>query len=78
MRDRLDGHGLSEVMVREAGADGPAQHVEWRTADHDGRKLVNVSNYSWESGELQVINDATPVAENPDLLHTETLEGEPW
>jgi hypothetical protein len=78
IRDRLDAHGLPEVMVQEAGADGPAQHVEWRTADHDGRTLVNVANYSRDTRELEVLQDGTPVADVPDRIHTETLDGESW
>jgi hypothetical protein len=78
IRDRLDAHSIPDVMVQDVATDGHPKHLEWRTAEHDGRLLVNVANYRPEEREIQIVQDGSPVSGVRDLLGTESLDGDTW
>jgi hypothetical protein len=67
--------GLRDVVVSdESGA--PASGVEWRSVVQNGRRLVNVANYTLEDRQLQIEIDGATTGDGRDLVEqTDVTDG---
>lgn len=64
----LAGLNLLQAEIVDAATEQPVMDVEWRLAEHEGRLLLNVSNYSWTSKTVQVRLQGQPVEDAHDLI----------
>jgi hypothetical protein len=67
LRERLREQGLQPVRVTGSGGS-PLSHVEYRSATHDGRLLVNVANYTSESVTVQVRHTEGSLTNGRELI----------
>jgi hypothetical protein len=51
------------------------EHVEWRSARHDGRRIVNVANYNREAVTVQISRDGEAVSPRRELRAEESVSG---
>jgi hypothetical protein len=74
IEDAIEAGGFREVTVRDTEADELARGVEWRTVEHDGRRLVSVANYRSASASLAVHVDGEPAGSATDLLTGDSVD----
>jgi hypothetical protein len=66
--DAVETAGIREVTVHAADSGEIATGIEWRSIEHDGRRLVNIANYTSEELSLAVQMDGDLPDSASDLL----------
>jgi beta-galactosidase GanA len=74
IRESIGNADLRDVVVRDSDGN-VAEGVEWRSVMHDGRRLVNVANYTSETQTLSIEIDDESAGDGRELLEREPVSG---
>jgi|GEM_PF-359913 len=67
--------GLERVRVIDASTGKLAQGIEWRTAEYDGKTLVDIANYTEETKEVYIEIDGMRIAQAEELIGNRSWSG---
>ncbi|MFD0712431.1 chitobiase/beta-hexosaminidase C-terminal domain-containing protein [Paenibacillus sp. GCM10027626] len=67
----LDQRQLNKVMLIDAESGQPVQGVEWRSAEHKGKLLINIGNYNGDPKRVYMKYKGNTISRWTDLLNDE-------
>jgi len=56
------------VTIRDSNSGNPVYGVEWLCAEYNGKLLINICNYEWESKSIAVFIEDHPAGNAMDLI----------
>ncbi|GGE01430.1 S-layer homology domain-containing protein [Paenibacillus nasutitermitis] len=72
MRDQLfdiyEQLNLDQVLLIDRDTDKPVMDVEWRSVLQDGKRLINIANYTEDVKKISIMINGQPAGELTDLL----------
>jgi beta-galactosidase GanA len=63
------------ISVGDADTGDPIKGVEYHSVTHDGRRLVNIANYTRDAATVTITADGTAVSPDRELIAAEPVAG---
>ncbi|OUS67835.1 hypothetical protein B1748_35460 [Paenibacillus sp. MY03] len=77
MTNTLEEQGLINVQLIDVDSNELVFETEWRSVQHDGKLLINATNYTWSDKTVRVVVNGETVTNWKNLITGEThSEGE--
>ncbi len=72
MTSELDEQGLIDVQLMDAANNELVFETEWRSVQHNGKLLINATNYTWNDRTVKIFVNGEPVTSWKNLITGES------